>query len=139
MVGRGSRQWVSPRVLAKVMGMATVGTASLVVWTRLPDSGSFVCEGDEFLQIRKAKFDVKQLHELVSTHQKRTGKLPSNLLELTEQNGHREPLLGNLPPDPWNNDYKLVIGTSSQWRVVSWGQDGSEGGDDDISSVREVR
>lgn len=131
MVGRSSRHWASPRVLAKVMGTVTLGTACLVAWTRLSDSHFFLCEGDEFLQLRKARMDVKIIHEAVGIHQKRTGKLPPNLRDL------RDPLLGELPLDPWNNDYKLVIETSSKWKVVSWGPDGFEGGGDDISSVME--
>lgn len=137
MVGRGSRHWASPRVLAKVMGTVTLGTACLVAWTRLPDADFSMCEGDEFLQLRKARMDVKIIHEAVGIHQKRTGKLPPNLRDLTTQDGHRDPLLGELPLDPWNNDYELVIETSSKWKVVSWGPDGSEGSGDDISSVNE--
>lgn len=133
MVGRGSRHWVSPRVLAKVMGMATVGTACLVAW--IPCSHSI----DFGNQVRGARINVKQLHELVGIHQQRTGKLPSYLWELTKQNGHREPLLSELTMDPWNNDYQLVIETPSKWKVVSWGPDGSEGGDDDISSETQER
>ena len=46
-------------------------------------------------------------------------------------------MLAELPQDPWNNDYKLVVETQTKWKVVSYGPDGSEGGGDDISSVKE--
>lgn len=116
------------------MGLVTAVTACLLAWTRLPDS--YICGGFG-IQVHKAKTDVKVLQEAVGTYQKRSGRLPSGLLELTAQDGRRDPLISELTMDPWNNDYQLVIETPSKWKVVSWGPDGSEGGGDDISSEKE--
>ena len=41
----------------------------------------------------------------------------------------------NVPKDPWGNDYYLREGDRPMdWEVISWGPDGSEGTDDDVSS-----
>lgn len=88
-------------------------------------------------QIRKAKIDVKQIHEAASLYQKMKGKLPENLTDLSQKDEKGQSMLAELPQDPWNNDYKLVVETQTKWKVVSYGPDGSEGGGDDISSVKE--
>lgn len=88
-------------------------------------------------QERKAKIDVKQIHEAASLYQKMKGKLPENLTDLAQKDEKGNSMLAELPQDPWNNDYKLVVETQTKWKVVSYGPDGSEGGGDDISSVKE--
>ena len=55
-------------------------------------------------QIRKAKIDVKQIHEAASLYQKMKGKLPENLTDLSQKDEKGQSMLAELPQDPWNND-----------------------------------
>lgn len=88
-------------------------------------------------QQRSAKINVKQIHDAASLYQKMKGKLPEDLSVLTQKDEKGNSFLAELPQDPWNNDYKIVIESPTKWKVISFGPDGSEGGDDDISSVKE--
>ena len=88
-------------------------------------------------QVRSAKINVKQIHDAASLYQKMKGKLPEDLSALTQKDEKGNSFLAELPQDPWNNDYKIVIEGPTKWKVISFGPDGSEGGDDDISSVKE--
>jgi len=88
-------------------------------------------------QIRKAKLDVKLLHDIARQYKMTKGKLPEDLTVLTQKDDKGGSLLTELPQDPWNNDYKLVVESQTKWKIISFGPDGAEGGDDDISSVKE--
>ena len=88
-------------------------------------------------QIRKAKIDLKMLHDIARQYKMTKGKLPEDLQVLTQKDDKGQALLVELPQDPWNNDYKMVIDSPTKWKIISFGPDGTEGGDDDISSVKE--
>lgn len=88
-------------------------------------------------QERSARINVKQIHDAASLYQKMKGKLPEDLSVLTQKDEKGNAFLTELPQDPWNNDYKIVIESPTKWKIISFGPDGSEGGDDDISSVKE--
>ncbi|MBL8736121.1 MAG: type II secretion system protein GspG [Planctomycetes bacterium] len=88
-------------------------------------------------QKSKAEFDVKAIHEGARYFQMKKGKLPESLTELTEKDEKGDSYIQELPRDPWNNEYRLVVETQRKWKIVSYGPDGSEGGGDDISSVKE--
>jgi len=85
----------------------------------------------------KAKLDVKALHDATRYYQMTKGKLPESLSELQEKDAKGVSFIDELPQDPWSNEYKLVVETPRKWKIVSYGPDGSEGGGDDISSVKE--
>jgi general secretion pathway protein G len=64
---------------------------------------------------------------------------PEDLTVLTQKNEKGEALLTELPRDPWGNEYKIVIDTPTKWKVISFGPDGNENTEDDISSVTEEK
>lgn len=87
-------------------------------------------------QEKKAGIDVKQIHDAVSYYEKGKGKLPDDLSVLTQKDDKGLALLTELPKDPWQNPYRLVVDSQTQWKVVSLGPDRTENTADDIASVR---
>ena len=52
-----------------------------------------------------------------------------------DQSGWQGPYLEkDVPVDPWKNQYQYELVNPDQFRIWSWGIDGSDGTDDDISS-----
>lgn len=88
-------------------------------------------------QIRMAKTNVKAIHQSASLYHKLKGKLPEDLATLTQKDEKGNSFLAELSPDPWNNEYKIVIESPTKWKVISFGPDGNENTEDDISSVKE--
>lgn len=88
---------------------------------------------------KKAGIDVKQIHDAVSYYEKGKGKLPDDLSVLAQKDDKGLALLTELPNDPWQNPYKLVVDSQTQWKVVSLGPDRTENTADDIASVRSER
>jgi len=87
----------------------------------------------------KAKTDLKLIHDGVKTYKLLNRRLPESLDELVEPNEKGQSILESLPDDPWGNPYVLVEGeTSRTFEVISWGPDGDEETEDDLSS-REKR
>lgn len=87
----------------------------------------------------KAKTDLKLIHDGVKTYKLLNRRLPESLDELIEPNEKGQSILESLPDDPWGNPYVLVEGeTSRTFEVISWGPDGDEETEDDLSS-REKR
>ena len=91
--------------------------------------------GDQ--QKKKAEIDTKAIANAVQMYKMSKGKLPEELTVLQEKNDKGESMLSELPQDPWGNDYKLIVNNPTDWKVISWGPDGAEGGDDDIASKKE--
>lgn len=85
----------------------------------------------------KAKLDLKALHDATRYYQMTKGKLPESLSVLKEKDAKGVSYIDELPQDPWNNDYRLVVESPKNWKIISYGPDGSEGGGDDLSSVKE--
>lgn len=85
-------------------------------------------------RINKAQMDVKTIAGGVESYRAKTGRLPETLDELVvDEDGKGE--LMELPEDPWGNAYELIPGdTPRSWEVISYGPDGNQGGDDDISN-----
>jgi general secretion pathway protein G len=90
---------------------------------------------------RTAKTNCLQLHETASLYAKlkNGNRPPEDLTVLTQKNEKGEALLTELPRDPWGNEYKIVIDTPTKWKVISFGPDGNENTEDDISSVTEEK
>ena len=86
--------------------------------------------------VGKAKSDVKTISEGVELYYLKNRQLPDTLEELVEKNEKGDSYLKNLPKDPWDNDYQLLLGdTPRSFEIISWGPDRQEDTEDDISSV----
>jgi general secretion pathway protein G len=86
-------------------------------------------------RITKAQTDVRVIADSVRSYRAKNGKLPESLEVLATKDDRGRSELEELPQDPWGNDYQLVPGDRPvDWEVISWGPDGSQGTEDDISS-----
>ena len=93
---------------------------------------------DTHAQSTTARAQVRWIHDAVGRHQSRHGKLPQHLWELTQRDEQGNSLLAELVLDPWCNEYRLVVETPTRWKVISFGPDGNENTEDDISSAEQV-
>ncbi len=83
----------------------------------------------------KAKTDIRMIADAVGGFRAKTGKLPESLEALATKDEKGRSELNDLPKDPWGNDYQLREGDKPrEFIVLSWGPDGSEGTEDDITS-----
>lgn len=90
--------------------------------------------GDEARET-KARTDLRMIADAVGSYRAKNGKMPPDLETLATKDEKGRSELNELPKDPWGNDYLLREGdTPRDFEVVSWGADGSEGTDDDLSS-----
>ncbi|MBX3462524.1 MAG: type II secretion system major pseudopilin GspG [Planctomycetes bacterium] len=88
-------------------------------------------------RITKAQTDVQSIAGAVKLYRSKVGKLPDSLEALATKDDRGHSYLEALNKDPWGNDYQLMPGDRPQdWEVISWGPDGSQGTDDDISNVQ---
>ncbi|MFT4514178.1 MAG: general secretion pathway protein G [Planctomycetota bacterium] len=87
----------------------------------------------------KAKTDCKLIADAVRMYYSKSGRLPDTLDELLmDERGRGE--LTELPADPWDTPYELLKGDIARsFEIVSYGPDGSEGTEDDISSKPKER
>jgi hypothetical protein len=71
----------------------------------------------------------------VSSYRAKNGKLPESLEVLATKDERGRSELEEISPDPWGNAYELIPGDRPMdWEVISYGPDGSQGTEDDISS-----
>ncbi len=87
-----------------------------------------------------AKTDINAICNAIDNYMiNNASKAPDNLEVLTTKDEHGESYLKALPLDPWKNPYVYEPPTGGQdYRVVSYGQDGVQGGqgkDADIDNV----
>jgi general secretion pathway protein G len=83
----------------------------------------------------KARTDLQMIHSAVSAYRAKNGKFPESLETLATKDEKGRSELDNLPRDPWDHDYVLREGDNPrEFEVISWGPDGSENTDDDLSS-----
>ena len=87
-------------------------------------------------QEKSAAINCKQIHDAASYYEKAQGKLPEDLSVLTQKDDKGRALLTDLPNDPWQSPYKLVVDSPTKWKVISFGPDRAENTADDIASVR---
>lgn len=85
----------------------------------------------------KARTDISVIAGAVRSFRANKGKLPENLEVLATKDERGRSEIEELPKDPWGNDYQLREGDRpAEWEVISWGPDGSEGTEDDLSSKK---
>ena len=84
---------------------------------------------------QKARTDVHNISEGVKLFYLKRKTLPDSLDELVEEDEKGNSFLENLPDDPWGNAYVLVPGDNPRsYEIISFGPDGQEDTEDDISS-----
>lgn len=94
-----------------------------------------VGRGDDAKQ-SKALSDISALRAQVQMFKNDVGTFPESLFDLRTRpaegaDGWRGPYLDReLPNDPWNNPYDYQVNSEGDdFTIVSYGQDGSPGGD----------
>ena len=95
-----------------------------------------VSVGDRAAEAREgtARTQCRLIADAVDLFLVQNGRLPE-LHELVEPDARNRTYLKRLEPDPWSRDYELLPGDpASRFVVVSLGEDGVAGTDDDIRS-----
>jgi general secretion pathway protein G len=89
---------------------------------------------------RAARTQIGMLEGAVNTYLIDIGRFPDSLNDLVQQPGNlRNPekwhpfLDKDLPDDPWGNPYQYA-NDGDTFRLWSWGPDGQDGGNDDITN-----
>ena len=88
-----------------------------------------------------AKMDVSSINDAIRIYFSTNHKLPK-LEDLTTPDKNGQAFLqgyeaGGMPKDPWGNTYEIREGEHrGTWEVLSWGPDGLQNTEDDISSKR---
>ncbi len=90
-------------------------------------------------QRRIAETKCKEHHDQAMVWKTLKNKLPDSLEEMDEPLHPGESPLSRNEDDPWGNPYVMEKISSQRIRVISWGQDGQEGTEDDIVYPRETR
>ena len=86
-------------------------------------------------RVTKAQTDIKTIADSVRLYYTQRGRLPESLEALAEPDENNKTWITELTEDPWGNAYQLREGnTPREFEVISYGPDGSEGTDDDLSS-----
>ena len=93
-----------------------------------------VSSGDEARET-KAKADVRMIADAVRGYRAKFGRMPEDLQTLATKDEKGRSELEELPLDPWDNEYVLREGDRrGEFEVISYGVDGVENTEDDISS-----
>ena len=78
---------------------------------------------------------IKNVDLAAKSYNMKHGKYPESLDVLTqEQADGGEPLLEGEPVDPWGNELIYQKNGKNRPKIISYGPDGAEGGDDDITN-----
>ena len=86
----------------------------------------------------RAETQAAMFGETVKFYYMRTRKLPSSLEELAEEDPKTgDAWLESIPNDPWGNPYELKSMGGKKFKIVSYGEDGQEGTEDDVVWPRE--
>jgi len=96
-------------------------------------------------QFQQAKMDttrvqIQNFQQALDHYKIRVGKYPNTsegLEALTNPPKRMQPILTEIPRDPWQNDYVYVspgVNSKAGYDIESYGPDGVDGGEDDIES-----
>ena len=96
-------------------------------------------------QFEQAKIDttrvqIQNFQQALDHYKIRVGKYPTTsegLEALTNPPKNMQPILTEIPRDPWQNDYVYVspgVNSKAGYDIESYGPDGVDGGNDDIES-----
>ena len=94
----------------------------------------------ESSRIETTRVLIKNVETAAGTYKIKKGKSPATLDLLKEpQTEGGDPWLEGDPVDPWGNDLKYELQGKRKPKITSWGPDGEEGGDDDITNYDEKK
>jgi general secretion pathway protein G len=83
--------------------------------------------------VNRAKTQMANFGSSIGMYIVNNRKLPSSLEELTETDDQTgEPYIDSIPLDPWGNAYELKPLGRRKFQIMSYGEDGQEGTEDDI-------
>ena len=86
----------------------------------------------------RAETQMKIFHDSTQMYYLRHRKLPSSLDALAEEDPKTgEAWLDTIPSDPWGNAYEMKPLGGKKFKIVSYGEDGQEGTEDDVVWPRE--
>lgn len=88
-------------------------------------------------RITAAVGQIKEIEKAIAMYKMETGRYPEDLDQLMEPVGvHDEGLMEDIPVDPWGNAYVYDPsgGTKKKYIIISWGEDGVEGTEDDVTN-----
>lgn len=83
--------------------------------------------------LSRAETQMNIMSQNVERYYVRHRKLPTQLEQLTEEDPRTgEPLMDKLPDDPWGNPYEFKLLGRNKYQIVSVGEDGQSGTEDDV-------
>lgn len=93
-----------------------------------------VLELGETAKIKKAESDVNAIYQQAKLFKLTNNKSPT-MEDLTTPDQKGKTYIENNTKDPWDHDYVIRERERGKFEVISWGPDGNEGSEDDISST----
>ena len=83
--------------------------------------------------LSRAETQMDIISQSIERYYLRHRKLPTSLDQLTEEDPRTgEPLMEQIPDDPWGHPYEFKMLGNKKFQIVSVGEDGQEGTDDDV-------
>lgn len=93
-------------------------------------------------RINAAKMQINMFEQAIFNYQLDLKKLPTQLDDLITNNQSTKRWKGpylkitTLPMDPWGNEYIYIRpGSKSEYDLICYGADGTEGGEDDNADI----
>jgi general secretion pathway protein G len=81
----------------------------------------------------RAETQMDIISQSIERYYLRHRKLPTSLDQLTEEDPRTgEPLMESIPDDPWGNPYEFKLLGNKKFQILSVGEDGQEGTEDDV-------
>ena len=93
-----------------------------------------VLQAGDDAKIETARTSIKTIEGAVEMYVLKVGRFPQTLDDLTSEDVKGGPYLKSIEKDPWGNDFQLRGDNKRDFEILSYGPDGSEGSEDDISS-----
>ena len=81
----------------------------------------------------KIEADMRKIYEAAEMVHATSGSYPDSIDEMvnaTDDDGNEEIGLGELPKDPWRNEYDYELRDGKPF-ITCWGRDGTQGGEGD--------
>lgn len=91
-------------------------------------------EMGELAKVKKAESDVNTIYNQAKFFKLTNNKQPT-MEELTTPDAKGKTFIESGTKDPWDHDYVIRELERGKFEVMSWGPDGNEGTEDDISST----
>jgi len=81
----------------------------------------------------RAETQMANFETSINMYYMRHRKLPTSLDQLTEEDPKTgDSWMEKIPDDPWGNPYEFKILSNKKYQIISVGEDGQEGTDDDV-------